>query len=88
MGAGRPTQGRAGEVPAEHRQSASLPFAGPRLLDQAPAARVRYARVSTQEQDFALQLDALKTAGRPPALKAKDLAAAKALLKDPEITVV
>ena len=26
--------------------------------------------------------------GRPPALKAKDLAAAKALLKDPEITVV
>ena len=26
--------------------------------------------------------------GRPPALKAKDLAAAKALLKDPEITVL
>ena len=29
-----------------------------------------------------------RTGGRPPALKAKDLAAAKALLKDPEITVV
>ena len=29
-----------------------------------------------------------RTGGRPPALKAKDLAAAKALLRDPEITVV
>ena len=29
-----------------------------------------------------------RTGGRPPALKAKDLAAAKALLLDPEITVV
>ena len=28
-----------------------------------------------------------RTGGRPPALKAKDLAAAKAMLKDPEITV-
>ena len=28
-----------------------------------------------------------RTDGRPPALKAKDLAAAKALLQDPEITV-
>ena len=28
MGAGRPTKGLAGEVPAEHRRSASLPFAG------------------------------------------------------------
>src|SRR5688500_6336174 len=28
-----------------------------------------------------------RTGGRPPALKAKDIAAAKALLKDPEITV-
>ena len=29
-----------------------------------------------------------RTGGRPPALKAKDLAAAKALLQDPEITVL
>ena len=29
-----------------------------------------------------------RTGGRPPALKAKDLAAANSLLKDPEITVV
>ena len=29
-----------------------------------------------------------RVGGRPPALKAKDLAAAKAMLKDPEITVV
>ena len=29
-----------------------------------------------------------RTGGRPPALKAKDLAAAKAMLKDPEITVI
>ena len=28
-----------------------------------------------------------RTGGRPPALKAKDLTMAKALLKDPEITV-
>ena len=29
-----------------------------------------------------------RTGGRPPALKPKDIAAAKALLRDPEITVV
>jgi DNA invertase Pin-like site-specific DNA recombinase len=29
-----------------------------------------------------------RTGGRPPALEAKDLAAAKAMLKDPEITVL
>ena len=28
-----------------------------------------------------------RTGGRPPALEAKDIAAAKALLRDPEITV-
>jgi AcrR family transcriptional regulator len=35
-----------------------------------------------------MPVDRGRTGGRPPALKAKDLAAAKALLRDPEITVV
>ena len=55
--------------------------AGGKLVFHIFAALAEFERGVIREREAG-------TGGRPPALKAKDLAAAKALLRDPEITVV
>ena len=65
--------------------------AGGKLVFHLFAALAEFERGVIRERTLAgLQAARARgrTGGRPPALKAKDLAAAKALLKDPEITVV
>ena len=63
---------------------------GGRLVFHLFAALAEFERGVIRERTLAgLQAARARgrTGGRPPALKAKDLAAAKALLRDPEITV-
>ena len=65
--------------------------AGGKLVFHIFAALAEFERGVIRERTLAgLQAARARdhTGGRPPALKAKDLAAAKALLLDPEITVV
>ena len=65
--------------------------AGGKLVFHIFAALAEFERGVIRERTMAgLQAARARgrTGGRPPALKAKDLAAAKALLLDPEITVV
>ena len=65
--------------------------AGGKLVFHIFAALAEFERGVIRERTLAgLQAARARgrTGGRPPALKAKDLAAAKALLRDPEITVV
>ena len=64
---------------------------GGRLVFHLFAALAEFERGVIRERTLAgLQAARARgrTGGRPPALKPKDIAAAKALLKDPEITVV
>ena len=64
--------------------------AGGKLVFHIFAALAEFERGVIRERTMAgLQAARARgrTGGRPPALKAKDLAAAKALLQDPEITV-
>src|SRR6476620_4407441 len=65
--------------------------AGGKLVFHLFAALAEFERGVIRERTLAgLQAARARgrTGGRPPALKPKDIAAAKALLKDPEITVV
>ena len=65
--------------------------AGGKLMFHIFAALAEFERGVIRERTLAgLQAARARgrTGGRPPALEAKDLAAAKALLQDPEITVV
>jgi DNA invertase Pin-like site-specific DNA recombinase len=65
--------------------------AGGKLIFHIFAALAEFERGVIRERTLAGLRAARargRPGGRPPALKAKDLAAAKALLKDPEITVV
>ena len=65
--------------------------AGGKLVFHIFAALAEFERGVIRERTMAgLQAARARgrTGGRPPALKAKDLAAARAMLKDPEITVV
>ena len=65
--------------------------AGGKLVFHIFAALAEFERGVIRERTMAgLQAARARgrTGGRPPALKAKDLAAAKALLQDPEITVL
>jgi DNA invertase Pin-like site-specific DNA recombinase len=65
--------------------------AGGKLIFHLFAALAEFERGVIRERTLAgLQAARARgrTGGRPPALKAKDLAVAKALLKDPEITVL
>ena len=65
--------------------------AGGKLVFHIFAALAEFERGVIRERTLAgLQAARARgrVGGRPPALKAKDLAAAKAMLKDPEITVV
>ena len=64
--------------------------AGGKLVFHIVAALAEFERGVIRERTLAgLQAARARgrVGGRPPALKAKDLAAAKAMLKDPEITV-
>lgn len=64
---------------------------GGRLVFHLFAALAEFERGVIRERTLAGLQEARargRTGGRPPALKAKDLAAAKAMLKDPEITVI
>lgn len=63
--------------------------AGGKLVFHLFAALAEFERSVIRERTLAgLQAARGRTGGRPPALEPKDIAAAKALLKDPEITVV
>jgi DNA invertase Pin-like site-specific DNA recombinase len=65
--------------------------AGGKLVFHIFAALAEFERGVIRERTMAgLQAARARgrTGGRPPALEAKDLAAAKAMLKDPEITVL
>jgi DNA invertase Pin-like site-specific DNA recombinase len=65
--------------------------AGGKLIFHIFAALAEFERGVIRERTLAgLQAARARgrTGGRPPALKAKDLAAAKAMLKDPETTVL
>jgi DNA invertase Pin-like site-specific DNA recombinase len=65
--------------------------AGGKLVFHIFAALAEFERAIIRERTLAgLQAARARgrTGGRPPALKAKDLAAAKALLQDPGITVL
>ena len=90
-GAGRAILCRRGTRPALGLPSTlALPVASSGM-PQIPAALAEFERGVIRERTLAgLQAARARgrTGGRPPALKAKDLAAAKALLLDPEITVV
>ena len=59
-------------------------MSGRLILGRLPAATRAWAEAKAKS---AAGTHVDRTGGRPPALEAKDLAAAKALLRDPEITV-
>ena len=91
-GSGRPPRLALGlELIAASRKCGGATWGG--RPPQVDAARFRPFR-RPEQPEAARTLAGLqaarargRTGGRPPALKAKDIAAAKALLRDPEITV-
>ena len=75
---------------ATHTEAVDTATAGGKLVFHLFAALAEFERGVIRERTLAGLRAARargRTGGRPPALKAGDLAVAKALLKDPQITV-